>query len=208
MTKPAYMIINIDVRDPDKLLEYADGAMPVLAEYGAELLGATGDYDVEDGDWPRGRTAVIKFPSLEVAKTFWTSEAYKPWKEFRESFSEQDAILVEGMFDEEPGAPADEGTPCYMIGASTAHNDDWVAEYMEKVPPVSSKYGSVPLAAGPNFEVLDGTWPGTSMVMLKFPSKQAFKDFWWGDEYKAMKELREANCDGAHISFEGGFGQP
>ena len=78
-----------------------------------------------------------------------------------------------------------------------------VEEYMQKVPPVSAKFGVQALASGGEFEVLDGTWSHSSMVLLGFPSEQVFRDFWYGLEYRPMKELREANSSGDHISFPG-----
>ena len=207
MTKPAYMIISIDLHDPSGMGAYQEGTMPILAQCGAEVLAATDKFVVEDGSWSRQRVAIIKFPSMDAAKSFWASPDYQPMKTLRESFSDQDNILVEGVQDEEPGSgAAGEDTPHYMLGSNTMKNADWVQEYMEKVPPISAKFGLEALAAGPDFEVLDGKWPGESMVLLKFPSEQAYRDFWFGEEYRAMKELREANTVGDHISFSGGMG--
>ena len=168
-------------------------------------MAATNKIRIEDGAWPRQRIVVLEFPSLQSARDFWSSDDYAQMKALRESVSDADIMLVEGMFDSRVDADAQ----ChYMLGASTPLDDEWVAEYMQKVPPVSAKFGVQPLASGTDFEMLDGQWPGASMVLLRFPSRQVFKDFWYGDEYAPMKALREEHTRGDHISFAEEYLEP
>jgi uncharacterized protein (DUF1330 family) len=201
MTKPAYMVISIDIHDADAMQPYAAGAMPLLDQYQATVVAATNRLVVEDGTWPRGRIVVIEFPSLARARDFWASAEYAPLKSMREAISDADIVLMEGALEERITLGA--GTPHYLLGAATVSDPSWVEEYMQKVPPVSAKFGVRPLASGAQFEVLDGAWSHDSVVLLGFASEQVFRDFWYGDEYRPMKELREANSRGDHISFPG-----
>ena len=205
MSRPAYMIIAIDVRDPSRMAEYAGGTQPLLEAAGARVLAATNGITVEDGTWPRERIAILEFPSMESARSFWKADAYAPMKALREAISTSDVVLVAGTQEERVG---EEDGSHYLLGASTMMNADWVEEYMQKVPPISARFGVKMLAGGPEFETLDGVWPGESVVLLRFPSHQAFRDFWHGEEYRPMKELREANAPGHHISFAGIFELP
>ena len=59
-----------------------------------------------------------------------------------------------------------------------------------------------------DFEMLDGQWSGASMVLLRFPSREVFKDFWYGADYAPMKALREEHTRGNHISFAAEFVEP
>lgn len=95
--KPAYMIIAIDIHDEAGMQPYVDGATPLLAEFGAEIVAMSDDPEVLDGTWKRGRTIILKFPSREKAKAFWESPEYLPLKVLREKFSDQDNILLEGL---------------------------------------------------------------------------------------------------------------
>jgi uncharacterized protein (DUF1330 family) len=199
MTKPAYMVIRIDVHDPAAMAPYAAGTMPLLEQHDARVVVATNTIKLEDGAWPRGRVVVIEFPSLAKAKAFWNSAEYAPLKTMREATSDADILLVEGM--SETRLARDDKAAHYMLGASTSHDDSWVAEYMQKVPPISAKFGVQPLASGSDFEMLDGAWGQSGMVLLRFHSEQVFKDFWFGDEYAPMKALREAGTHGDHVSF-------
>jgi uncharacterized protein (DUF1330 family) len=201
MTKPAYMMISIDIRDDDAMQPYAAGTMPLLDACGATVIAATNQIALEDGVWSRGREVVIEFPSLASAHEFWNSPEYAPLKSMREAISDADIILVEGVMDNPIGTA--DGTPHYLLGASTVDDPSWIEEYQQKVPPVSAKFKVQAIAMGAEFEVLDGAWPHQSVVMLGFPSEQMFRDFWYGDDYRPMKELREANSRGDHISFAG-----
>ena len=203
MAKPAYMIIAIDIHDEGVLDSYRDQAMPLLQEFGAELIAATENFELSDGAWPRKRIVLLKFSTLDQANAFWNAPDYQPMKALRETASEQDTILVEGLFDEDPDATPDDGTPHYLLGAASVTDPSWVEEYVQKVPPISAKFGVQALASGNEFTVLDGAWPRDAVVLLKFPSEQVFRDFWYGEDYRPMKELREANSVGDHIAFAG-----
>jgi len=201
MTKPAYMVISIDLHKPEGMPVYAAGTAPVLDRFEARVLAANNRIQVEDGTWPRNRIAIIEFPSLAAAREFWNSPDYAPLKPMREAISESDIILAEGPSEER--APHEDGRSHYLLGAATVDDPGWIEQYMQKVPPVAAKFGVRALVSGPQFEVLEGAWPHESAVLLSFPSEQVFKDFWHGEDYRPMKELREANSRGDHISFPG-----
>lgn len=201
MAKPAYMVISIDIHDAEAFQSYAAGTNPMLQELGVNVIAATDRIEIEHGSWPRSRAVVLEFPSVADAKDFWAAPEYAPLKSLREGISSADIILIEGTFDE-PIATGDEA-PHFLLGASSSTDPVWVEEYMQKVPPVAARFGVQAVASGDSFEVLDGAWEHQSMVLLRFPSQPVFRDFWYGEEYRPMKELREANTTGDHISFPG-----
>ena len=203
MTRPAYMIVAIDVHDSDAFGRYAVQVAPLIQEYGGEVLAATHNYRIEHGAWPRQRVALIRFPSLAQAEGFYHAPAYQPMKSLRESASEADLLLAESPQDQSPEAPEDGATPHYLLGATTVTSSDWIEEYMQKVPPISAHFGVQGLAMGSEYSVLEGAWPRDGLVLLRFPSEAVFQAFWYGDEYRAMKDLREANTVADHISFAG-----
>ena len=93
--KPAYMIIAIDIHDEAAMQPYVEGATPLLADFGAEIVAMSDAPEILDGTWSRGRTIILKFPSKEKAKAFWNSPEYAPLKVLREQHSDQDNILLE-----------------------------------------------------------------------------------------------------------------
>ena len=206
MTVPAYMIFGVDIDDMETFGKYAEGAGPLLGEFGCTVLSATNDIDNQHGNWSRQRVTVLKFPSLEQARAMWSSEAYAPLKALRESCSQADIVLIEGMADEGPDASAlDVNAAHYVLGANDTLNTDWIPEYQAKVPAISAKYGLSVACAGTEYEVLDGAFPRESVVLLQFPTEEAYRGFWWDPDYLPIKKLREDNTDGDHIAFPGGF---
>ena len=206
MTKPAFMVFGLDVHDADTFRKYGEGAGPLLGEFGASVLSATNDVELLNGVWDRERVTVLKFPSMEKARELWESPVYAPLKELRESCSQSDIFLIEGMMDEDPdNTPADDGSSHYVLGLNAPLSTDWIPEYQSKVPAIAAKYGLSAAFAGDQFEVLDGNWTRPQVILLQFPSEEAYRGFWWDDDYLPIKKLREDNTEGDHIAFPGGY---
>jgi uncharacterized protein (DUF1330 family) len=206
MTKPAFMIFGVDVQDMDKFGQYAQGTIPLLEQFGVTVLSATNDIDNQHGNWSRERVTVLKFPSMDQARALWASPDYAPLKALRESCSQSDILLIEGMTDEDPDAvAADTGSSHYVLGFNDMLNADWVPEYQAKVPPIAAKWNLTMPCSGDGFEVLDGNFPRQTMVLLQFESKDAYQGFWFDPDYLPIKKLREDNTDSDHIAFAGGF---
>ena len=205
MTKPAFMIFGVDIDDMETFGKYGEGAGPLLGKFGTTVLSATNDIENLDGNWTRNRVTVLKFPSMDAAREMWNSPEYAPLKALRESCSSADIMLIEGTVDEDPDAPSDHDGHHYLLGFNDSKSTDWVPEYQAKVPPIAAKWGLTAPCSGIDFEVLDGTWPRQSMILLDFPSEEAYRGFWWDDDYLPIKKLREDNTDADHIAFPGGF---
>ncbi len=206
MTKPAFMIFGVDVHDADKFGEYAQGTVPLLEKYGVSVMSATNDIEDMHDSWTRQRVTVLKFPSLDDAKAMWASEDYAPLKALRESCSSSDIMLIEGTTDEDAAtAPAPSDDAHYVLGLNDMKNADWVAEYQAKVPAVAAKWNLVAPCSGDGFEVLDGSFPRQTMILLQFQSKDDYLGFWNDPDYAGIKKLREDNTEADHIAFPGGF---
>jgi len=206
VTKPAYMIIGLTIHDADTFLQYAEGAMPILPQLGATVLSAANDIERLRGNWNPDRLVVLKFPSLDTARIFWTSPEYAPFKAMRESCSESDIMLIESLVDEDPAsATENNGSSHYVLGLSDMFNADWVEEYQAKAPPIVAKYGLVVPCKGDQFEVLHGSFDRQSMILLQFPSEDAYRGFFADPDYLPIKKLREDNTESEHVAFPGGF---
>lgn len=203
MTRAAYLIIALDVRDTEPFRRYEREILPVLQEFGGAALAATNSILLEDGQWPRRRIAVIQFPSRQHAEDFYQSPGNQRLKALRQSASEADVILAESPGDQAMGGSVETTPPHYILGGVTIMDPGWIGQYMGTVPLISARFGVEGLVMGNEFTVLEGVWPQSSAVLLKLPSHQAFEDFWRGEDYRPMKELREANSLGDHISFAG-----
>lgn len=78
------------------------------------------------------------------------------------------------------------------------------AEYTRQAKPMIEKRGGTYLVRGGELTVLEGNYiKPRRMVILKFPSKQAFHNFYDSAEYQALRPPRLAVCDMVMIGAEG-----
>ena len=84
MTRPAYLIGQIEVEDPARYLaEYGRPLAAQLAALGAEVLASTPEAEVLEGGRVGNWTVILRFPSLEVARSWYASADYAPLKAVR-----------------------------------------------------------------------------------------------------------------------------
>ena len=92
---PAYLLANLALQDVDAYLkDYAFPVVPTLLEVGAEILVATPQVHVLEGDYQTTWTVVIRFPSQEVAEQWYDSDAYRPLIPVRQGLTDQDASTM------------------------------------------------------------------------------------------------------------------
>jgi uncharacterized protein (DUF1330 family) len=93
---PVYFIVDIDVTDPTAFEEYRKAVPATVEKYGGKFLVRGGRMEVVEGSWRPKRVVVTEFPSLEQAKRWYDSEAYRALKALRLRASKGNVILVEG----------------------------------------------------------------------------------------------------------------
>ena len=78
IAEPVYLIATMTVTDWDKYQgDYGSVAIPAIIEAGGEFLVAAQETTVAEGSYPHNWTVIVKFPSEEVAMSFYTSETYQ-----------------------------------------------------------------------------------------------------------------------------------
>lgn len=92
-----YLIVQVEVNDPDVYETYKAQVPPTLAAYGGEFVVRGGELEVLEGTWPMPRAVVIRFPSVERAKAWYNSPEYAGPKALRQSASRGNIIIVEGV---------------------------------------------------------------------------------------------------------------
>jgi uncharacterized protein (DUF1330 family) len=93
----AYIIVDIEVRDPEGYEEYKRAAAPTLASYGGRYVVRGGATRVLEGTWTPHRVVVLAFPSVERAFSWWDSPEYRPVRAIRQRTARSSMILVEGL---------------------------------------------------------------------------------------------------------------
>ena len=93
---PAYLIVSIDVRDPDTFKTYGEKLTPLIASFGGRYLVSGGEPQAVEGHLDLKSLVIIEFPSMEAARRFYDSPEYRPVKPLRLASASSDIVLVEG----------------------------------------------------------------------------------------------------------------
>lgn len=93
----AYIIVDIEVREPEEYEQYRHAAAATLAAYGGHYLVRGGPTRVLEGSWTPHRLVVLAFPSAERALAWWDSPEYRPVRTVRHRTATSSMVLVEGV---------------------------------------------------------------------------------------------------------------
>jgi len=93
----AYVIANVDVRDPIRYEEYRKMVGPTLTAFGGRFIARGGAVTVLEGDWRPKRLVIVEFPNAERARAWWESPEYAPAKALRQQTSDGTLLILEGV---------------------------------------------------------------------------------------------------------------
>ena len=91
-----YLVANIRVADKEKFAEFVGMAGPAIKKYGGKVLAKGPSADRLEGEIA-GIVMMIEFESKEAANTFYHSEEYQAAKAIRETCSDTDLMIIEGL---------------------------------------------------------------------------------------------------------------
>jgi uncharacterized protein (DUF1330 family) len=92
----AYMIVNVDVKDPTVYEEFKARIPALIRKYSGEYLVRAGKFVILEGDWKPSRLVIFRFPDITSAQTLYNDPEYQPLKALRQSGSKMDIVAVEG----------------------------------------------------------------------------------------------------------------
>jgi uncharacterized protein (DUF1330 family) len=93
----AYLVVDIDIHDPERYKRYIQMAPPSIALYGGRYLTRGGETIVLEGDWVPKRFVILEFPSVERARAWWSSPEYAEAKALRQATATTRMVLTEGL---------------------------------------------------------------------------------------------------------------
>ena len=92
----AYMIVQLEVTDPEGFAEYRERVSPMIASYGGRYIVRGAEVENLEGEWDPGRLIVLEFPTLEDAQRFYNAEEYQPLLALRERTANSILTVVDG----------------------------------------------------------------------------------------------------------------
>jgi uncharacterized protein (DUF1330 family) len=92
----SYMIVNIEVTDPEAFERYRLAVPPLIAKHGGRYLVRGGETHVLEGDRPWQRVVVLEFPSRAQAEAFYADPDYAPLLALRLGCTRSEMVMVDG----------------------------------------------------------------------------------------------------------------
>ena len=92
----AYVIVDIDVHDPDGYEEYKKLAPAAVELYGGKYIARGGKTETLEGDWAPSRLVILQFESSEQAKKWLNSPEYSEAKKMWLQTAKSKMVVIEG----------------------------------------------------------------------------------------------------------------
>ena len=92
-----YVIAQIEVTNHENYKEYLAKVTNIVKKFDGEFLVRGGEFEHVEGTWKHSRNIIVKFPSYERALEWYNSEEYAPLIKLRQSASEGDLVIVDGV---------------------------------------------------------------------------------------------------------------
>jgi uncharacterized protein (DUF1330 family) len=93
----AYVIANVDVKDPALFEQYRKQVPKTLARHGGKYLVRGGQHDTLEGGWMPSRLVVLEFPTIDQGRRWYDCEEYREPKALRMKSALTDLVIVEGV---------------------------------------------------------------------------------------------------------------
>jgi len=93
----AYIIANVTVTNPQQYEEYKKWSDAARQLHDAELCVRGGKVEVLEGDWSPDRLVILKFPTVEAARSFNASPEYSRARAARQGAAIVRMVVVEGV---------------------------------------------------------------------------------------------------------------
>src|SRR6267142_6456577 len=93
----AYVVLQIEVTDAEKLAQYREIATPIVQKYGGRYLARGGRMDVVEGDsLARIAIVIVEFPSMDAFKQFVMLQNTRRRRPFARAQPEERCSLSKG----------------------------------------------------------------------------------------------------------------
>ncbi len=93
----AYLIADVDVKDPETYKSYSAQVPATIEQFGGRFLVRGGASEVLEGEWTPHRTVVLEFPDMDTLHSWYRSDSYSAILGIRESAAVSSVVVVEGV---------------------------------------------------------------------------------------------------------------
>ncbi|MEK1931813.1 MAG: DUF1330 domain-containing protein [Pararhizobium sp.] len=92
----AYLVVDLDIHDPEAIADYRSKALPLVANAGGRLI-ALDDAPLGLEGWQASNMLIIEFPDMEVIRSLFASTEYAPLACQRQAAAGSRIIALRGV---------------------------------------------------------------------------------------------------------------
>ena len=97
----------------------------------------------------------------------------------------------------------------YLLADTEIHDPEAYERYKEAAPEYVARHGGEYCHRYGEFEfIVEGDWSPERLLVIKFPSRQAYDEFMADPDYKPWKELRESITTPKNVLLLEGYDVP
>jgi uncharacterized protein (DUF1330 family) len=93
----AYLVAQVKIHDQETYRRYREAVPALVDRFGGRFRARGGALEVLEGEWPMPRLVIIEFQSRDAARLFYDSPEYQKILPLRQSASEGNVVIVEGV---------------------------------------------------------------------------------------------------------------
>ncbi len=93
----AYVLVEIEVTDPEAYARYREMAPALVAAFGGKYLTRGGATETVEGTWQPKRLVILEFPSMERIHEFYHSPEYAEAKLLRQNSTRTTMVFQDGI---------------------------------------------------------------------------------------------------------------
>jgi uncharacterized protein (DUF1330 family) len=90
-----YVILTEQINDPDGMKAYGRAAGAAMGN--VKILAVDTKPELLEGQWHGHQTVVLEFDSIDDARVWYDSDAYRAARELRRAAAETNAVIVAGF---------------------------------------------------------------------------------------------------------------
>ena len=92
----SYFVALINIHDEARYQDYLAGFDEVFENYEGQVLSVEDNPRVLEGEWPAGRTVLIKFPNDQALRSWYESPEYQSLARYRLEASVASIAIISG----------------------------------------------------------------------------------------------------------------
>ena len=92
----AYLVVDLDIKDPASIADYRSKALPLVAKAGGRLI-ALDEAPLEVEGWHATNMLIIEFPDMEAIRNLFASPEYAPLARQRQAAAGSRIVALRGV---------------------------------------------------------------------------------------------------------------